>query len=99
MIIDQEINISGKKKVKIQNTRHAESIARLYIEDDNYLMMDSERMKDVMYAVLPWLKKPSLIEGMYKIKEVLEHTDTDGATQWMDNIGISLVSNHKSKIS
>ena len=67
------ISTSFKRKIRIYNTKHAESIARIYINDDAYLMMDTERMKDIIKAVSPWLKTRTLIEGIAKMKEVVEY--------------------------
>jgi len=67
------ISTSPKRKVRIYNTKHAESIARTDINDDAYLMMAPERMKDIIAAVSPWLKTRTLIDGLDKMKEVVEY--------------------------
>lgn len=71
------ISTNPKRKVRIYNTKHAESIARTYINDDAYLMMAPDRMKEIIEAVSPWLKTKTLIDGMAKMKEVVYHECVD----------------------
>lgn len=77
MSTDSKTIGSRYRAIKIRNTKHAESIARDYIDDDAYLMMDNNRMIHIVDQLIPWVVDPNVLYGLAKIKEVVNHKITE----------------------
>lgn len=68
---------SRHRPIKIKNAKHADTIARSYIDDDAYLMMDNHRMVFIVDQLIPYISDPHVLHGLMKIKEVVNHKITE----------------------
>lgn len=64
---------SINRAIKIVNARHAANIARTYINDDKYLLMNEDRMKAIVNQLIPKVEDAEIKRKLCMIKEVVEH--------------------------
>jgi hypothetical protein len=64
---------SSDRVLRIRSIDHATRIAKTYIYNDAYLLMNEDRMATIVYQLLGWVVDTNVIHELNKIKEVVTH--------------------------